>query len=145
MRTDTLSKNLLISILHHNGYTNIIDTDINNKYEHWDVEATKNGKKYLFECKSRRFEHTKYGDNCVEELKYKTITEAIESGYAQKGYVISFFADNYVAINNIYDEHETNQRYAPKTTDFKKTDKVLKTFCDYKNPKFKKISLPNIK
>lgn len=145
MRTDTLSKNLLISILTHNGYTNIIDTDINNKYEHWDVEATKNGKKYLFECKSRRFEHTKYGDNCVEQLKYEKMNEAIENRYAYKAFVISFFSDNYVAINNIYDNHYINQRYAPKTTDFKKTDKVLKTFCDYYKPNFKKISLPTIK
>lgn len=142
--TDAQSKNLLISILHCNGYTNIIDTDVNNQYEHWDVEAEKNGEKYLFECKSRRFEHTKYGDNCVEKLKYTTIKNAIERGYAKKGFAISFFTDNYVAMNNILDSHETNKRYAPKTTDFNCKEKVLKTFCDYKKTTFKKISLPKL-
>lgn len=96
---------------HH--FQHITDTDSKDRYTHWDIEAEKDGKKYVFELKNRDFSSSVYGDVVINLDKYNYLKN---SGF--KAVLVTFFEDCWVMIDLEVPYDEEITRIAPRQTRF---------------------------
>ncbi len=83
-----------ISWLKKHNFTDIVDTDTISIYYHWDLEATLNGKRYVFELKNRSFLSWTYGDVFLNKDKYDWLREQPE-----KVILVMFWTDKFVMLD----------------------------------------------
>ena len=87
-------KDWFINWLKKHNFTDIVDTDTISIYYHWDVEATLNGERYVFELKNRTFPSSRYGDAAVNYDKYEYLLNC-----PYKAVFVTFWTDCFIMID----------------------------------------------
>lgn len=87
-------KDWFMDFLRRHKFSNIIDTDSYDRYQHWDIEGEFKGEKVLFELKSRDFPSYKYGDVTID---YSKVQHLEESGC--RGVIVYFWSDRWCMID----------------------------------------------
>ena len=87
-------KKWFICWLKENNFTDITDTDTISKFCHYDLEATLNGEKYVFELKNRTFPSYKYGDVLLSQEKYDYL-----NNINTRAILVTFYTDKFVLID----------------------------------------------
>ena len=87
-------KKWFICWLKHNNFKDIIDTDTISKFCHYDIEATLNSDKYVFELKNRTFPSNKYGDVLLSSEKYDYL-----NNIDARAILVTFYTDKFVLID----------------------------------------------
>lgn len=130
--TEQESIDYVIRFLEALGFTDIQQTQQENKYLHYDIRANYKGRKCEFELKRRNFPSHKYGDVIIEDYKYNNLFQDLLSERADKCYIVTLFED-YLCINNIEDEIPIFQdRYAAHTTEFENRDIIRHKYATFK-------------
>lgn len=83
-----------ISWLKRNGFTDIVDTDTLSQFTHWDIEATYQGERLIFELKNRNHLSTKYQDTVINKDKYDHLMSS-----PHKAILVTFFTDCWCMID----------------------------------------------
>lgn len=127
-----------MGFLEGKGFINIKETQSEDKFCYYDIEAelpTKKGiTRWRFELKRRNFDSEKYGDTIIEKSKYDKFVEDIRNGIMEQGRIVSFFTDVMV-IDNVLNAYDVDFKMSGKTTDFNDKRLVQKTFVHYINGK----------
>lgn len=132
MNVDSKSKQKFINFLKNNNFYNIQDTDITlGQFASYDVTGSWDNKDFAFEVKERNCSSTTYDDNTVEKLKYDELKKKKESGEIKAGYVVSYYNDGLMAINEIDDSHTESKKLCPSTTCFTNKQKKEKNLIHY--------------
>ena len=87
-------KAFFINWLEQHHFTDIVDTDTISRYYHWDIEATLNGERYVFELKNRTFPSSRYGDAAVNYDKYEHLLNC-----PYKAVFVTFWTDCFIMID----------------------------------------------
>lgn len=116
--------------LAQSGFTDIVATQIEDNFCHYDVRANWKNQPFRFELKRRNKLYSWFRDTVIEKLKFEELKKYVDNGYSTACYLVTLFNDCFT-INNIADSHTEIQRWAEQTTEFNRNKKVLKTFCVY--------------
>lgn len=87
-------KKWFIYFLKSNNFKDITDTDSISKFCHYDIEATLNSDKYVFELKNRTFPSYKYGDVLLSGEKYDYL-----NNINARSILVTFYTDKFVMID----------------------------------------------
>lgn len=122
-----------VKCLQASGYTNINTTQKDDEFCCYDITATNpiNHKHLLFELKARDCFSTTYGDNMIEDIKYRELLRRIQDREFDNGYIINLFFDQWTSSSL---DGLTKKFWAlcPRTTKFSTTEKVPKLLCSFK-------------
>ena len=92
----------------------------------YDIEAYRNGQRYIFELKNRTVTSTQYGDSIIDSGKYSKLSQL-----DAKVYIVNFFTDCFhVHKLDSYDERQNHM--CQKTNNWDRT-KVPRILISYKN------------
>lgn len=103
-------KDWMMRLLQKKGFCDIRET---SQYEHWDIEATYKGEKYIFELKNRDFYSWKYDDVILEVEKIRHMTET-----PYKAIFVNFWIDKWCMIDLRKKRYEVVYRNHRATTRF---------------------------
>ena len=92
----------------------------------YDIEAYKDGVRYIFELKNRPITSTKYGDSIIDSGKYTKLSQL-----DAKVYVVNFFTDCF-HIHKLDSFDEKQNHMCQKTNNWDRT-KVPRILISYKN------------
>ena len=133
-KSDAREKELLSNYLKYKrGHTVIIPDD---PYCRYDVESWKDGKRYVWEIKSRTCDSKKYGDTIIESGKLAALLEEHCTAY-----VVNIFTDGVTTVADISETpYELQNRYCQKTA-WWGGGKKSKILVSFKNEDCMKIDL----
>lgn len=123
---------IVCEFLQLKGFENIKPSQQTNKYDIFDIYATKNDINYVIESKARSYKHNEFGDIFVEKLKLEEYKRRLERDKNLRGLVFNLYSDNVIACNFITNYFREKTFWGPKTTSFENNEYVEKKGLLYK-------------
>lgn len=123
---------IVCEFLQLKGFEDIKPSQQTNKYDIFDIYATKNGINYVIESKARSYKHNEFGDIFVEKLKLEEYKRRLEKDKNLRGLVFNLYSDNVIACNFITNYFREKTFLGPKTTSFENNEYVKKIGLLYK-------------
>lgn len=81
-------------VLRKDGFDHIVDMDNIDRYSHYDMEAWKNGEKYLFELKNRSFPSTRFDDITLSDDRYDYLRNS-----PHRAFLVYFWTDRWTIVD----------------------------------------------
>lgn len=137
---DSSSRQVFQSFLRHLGYSEIKgSTGLNSM----DITGkSKKGKIHCFELKDRNLLSSTYNDHIIDMDKFKGLDNRKLKYNYDKIFIVSFFRDGVMVINNLYDEdRKVFGNRANETTMIKGVKSIKKLKQQISYPQKHKISI----